>query len=234
MDDRLLREVVTVGSKDNRQKLRCVGELRGWTGVVCGTPERVGRVSRNRLGCSDGSPRRHGLARSACRSSGKGLLDGGRSGGVRCRSGESLGHLPGMKNGTHKRTICLWEFPDKREPVTGGSGRCRPKFPRLCLGALRRPRRTHRTLHPRRRFLQGSGRDRVDHWVDRVFRSFLTTDLLVFDDLGLYRLSAHQPLDLFGGSAVGHVHAGRIHRGEFDQQGRGRQRLAQSDRVTRV
>ena len=38
---------------------------------------------------------------------------------------------------------------------------------------------------------------RVDNSVDRTFRSFLTPDLLILDDLGLYRLTAQQSADLY-------------------------------------
>ena len=38
---------------------------------------------------------------------------------------------------------------------------------------------------------------RVDNSVDRTFRSFLATDLLILDDLGLHRLTAQQSADLY-------------------------------------
>ena len=38
---------------------------------------------------------------------------------------------------------------------------------------------------------------RVDNSVDRTFRSFLTPDLLIRDDLGLHRLTAQQSADLY-------------------------------------
>ena len=38
---------------------------------------------------------------------------------------------------------------------------------------------------------------RVDNSVDRAFRSFLTPDLLIVDDLGLHRLTAQQSADLY-------------------------------------
>ena len=38
---------------------------------------------------------------------------------------------------------------------------------------------------------------RVDNSVDRAFRSFLTPDLLILDDLGLHRLTAQQSADLY-------------------------------------
>ena len=38
---------------------------------------------------------------------------------------------------------------------------------------------------------------RVDNSVDRAFRSFLTPDLLILDDLGLHRLTPQQSADLY-------------------------------------
>ena len=38
---------------------------------------------------------------------------------------------------------------------------------------------------------------RVDNSVDRTFRSFLSPDLLILDDLGLHRLAAPQAADLY-------------------------------------
>ena len=38
---------------------------------------------------------------------------------------------------------------------------------------------------------------RVDNSLDRAFRSFLTPDLLILDDLGLHRLTAQQSADLY-------------------------------------
>ena len=38
---------------------------------------------------------------------------------------------------------------------------------------------------------------RVDNSVDRTFRSFLTPDLLILDDLGLHGLTAQQSADLY-------------------------------------
>ena len=39
--------------------------------------------------------------------------------------------------------------------------------------------------------------ERVDNSLDRAFRSFLTPDLLILDDLGLHRLTAQQSADLY-------------------------------------
>ena len=38
---------------------------------------------------------------------------------------------------------------------------------------------------------------RVDHTLEKVFRSFLTPDLLILDDLGLHRLTPQQSADLY-------------------------------------
>ena len=39
-------------------------------------------------------------------------------------------------------------------------------------------------------FFKAMTQARVDNSVDRAFRSFLTSDLLILDDLGLHRLTA--------------------------------------------
>ena len=57
--------------------------------------------------------------------------------------------------------------------------------------------RSHRPLLPRRRLLQEHDQARVDNSVDRTFRSFLSPDLLILDDLGLHRLTAQQSADLY-------------------------------------
>jgi DNA replication protein DnaC len=46
-------------------------------------------------------------------------------------------------------------------------------------------------------FFKTLAQARVDHSLDKVFRSFLAPDLLVLDDLGLHRLSAQQSADLY-------------------------------------
>ena len=46
-------------------------------------------------------------------------------------------------------------------------------------------------------FFRGMTQARVDNSVDRTFRSFLTPDLLILDDLGLHRLTAQQSADLY-------------------------------------
>ena len=46
-------------------------------------------------------------------------------------------------------------------------------------------------------FFKAMSQARVDNSVDRAFRSFLTPDLLILDDLGLHRLTAQQSADLY-------------------------------------
>ena len=46
-------------------------------------------------------------------------------------------------------------------------------------------------------FFKAMAQARVDNSLDRAFRSFLTPDLLILDDLGLHRLTAQQSADLY-------------------------------------
>ena len=46
-------------------------------------------------------------------------------------------------------------------------------------------------------FFRAMTQARVDNSLDRTFRSFLTPDLLILDDLGLHRLTAQQSADLY-------------------------------------
>ena len=46
-------------------------------------------------------------------------------------------------------------------------------------------------------YFRAMGQARVDNSVDRAFRSFLSPDLLILDDLGLHRLTAQQSADLY-------------------------------------
>ena len=46
-------------------------------------------------------------------------------------------------------------------------------------------------------FFRTMAQAKVDNSVDRAFRSFLTPDLLIVDDLGLHRLTAQQSADLY-------------------------------------
>ena len=46
-------------------------------------------------------------------------------------------------------------------------------------------------------YLRTMAQARVDNSLERTFRSFLTPDLLILDDLGLHRLTAQQSADLY-------------------------------------
>ena len=46
-------------------------------------------------------------------------------------------------------------------------------------------------------FFRSMTQARVDNSVERTFRSFLSPDLLILDDLGLHRLSGQQSADLY-------------------------------------
>ena len=46
-------------------------------------------------------------------------------------------------------------------------------------------------------FFKIMAQSRADNSVDRTFRSFLTPDMLILDDLGLHRLTAQQSADLY-------------------------------------
>ena len=46
-------------------------------------------------------------------------------------------------------------------------------------------------------FFKAMAQARVDNSVDRTFRSFLSPDLLVLDDLGLHHLTPQQSADLY-------------------------------------
>ena len=46
-------------------------------------------------------------------------------------------------------------------------------------------------------FLRAMAQARVDHSTDKTFRSFLSPDLLILDDLGLHKLTQQQSIDLY-------------------------------------
>ena len=46
-------------------------------------------------------------------------------------------------------------------------------------------------------FFRAMAQARVDHSIDKTFRSFLAPDLLILDDLGLHRLTQQQSIDLY-------------------------------------
>ena len=90
------------------------------------------------------------------------------------------------------------EFLDKREHVLlvgpAGVGK---SFLAQALGySVVRAGHTVRFSHADD-FFKSMAQARVDNSVDRAFRSFLTPDLLILDDLGLHRLTAQQSADLY-------------------------------------
>ena len=90
------------------------------------------------------------------------------------------------------------EFLDKREHVLlvgpAGVGK---SFLAQALGyAAVRAGHTVRFVRADE-FFKAMDQARVDHSTDRTFRSFLTPDLLILDDLGLHRLTAQQSADLY-------------------------------------
>ena len=71
------------------------------------------------------------------------------------------------------------------------------KFLAQALGASAiRAGHTVRFLHADD-FFKAMAQARVDNSLDRAFRSFLTPDLLILDDLGLHRLTPQQSADLY-------------------------------------
>lgn len=46
-------------------------------------------------------------------------------------------------------------------------------------------------------FFKAMAQSRVDHTIEKTFRSFLSPDLLILDDLGLHRLTAQESTDLY-------------------------------------
>ena len=90
------------------------------------------------------------------------------------------------------------EFLDKHEHVLlvgpAGVGK---SFLAQALGyAAVRAGHTVRFIHADG-FFRAMSQARVDNSVDRTFRSFLTPDLLILDDLGLHRLTPQQSADLY-------------------------------------
>ena len=90
------------------------------------------------------------------------------------------------------------EFLDRHEHVLlvgpAGVGK---SFLGQALGyAAVRSGHTVRFIHADN-FFRAMAQARVDNSVDRAFRSFLTPDLLIVDDLGLHRLTAQQSADLY-------------------------------------
>ena len=94
--------------------------------------------------------------------------------------------------------VCSLEFLDKREHVLlvgpAGVGK---SFLAQALGySAVRAGHAVRFIHADG-FFRAMAQARVDNSVDRTFRSFLTPDLLILDDLGLHGLTAQQSADLY-------------------------------------
>ena len=90
------------------------------------------------------------------------------------------------------------EFLDKHEHVLlAGPAGVGKSFLAQALGyAAIRAGHTVRFSHADD-FFKAMSQARVDNSVDRTFRSFLSPDLLILDDLGLHRLTAQQSADLY-------------------------------------
>ena len=90
------------------------------------------------------------------------------------------------------------EFLDKHEHVllVGPAGVGKSFLAQAMGYAAVRAGYTVRFIHADG-FFRALAQARVDNSVDRVFRSFLTADLLILDDLGLHGLTAQQSADLY-------------------------------------
>ena len=90
------------------------------------------------------------------------------------------------------------EFLDKHEHVCwwGPPGSARASWPRPWDTPPSGPGIRSASSTPTN-FFRTMAQARVDNSVDRGFRSFLTPDLLIVDDLGLHRLTAQQSADLY-------------------------------------
>ena len=90
------------------------------------------------------------------------------------------------------------EFLDKHEHVLlAGPAGVGKSFLAQALGyAAIRAGHTVRFSHADA-FFKAMSQARVDNSVERTFRSFLSPDLLILDDLGLHRLTAQQSADLY-------------------------------------
>ena len=94
--------------------------------------------------------------------------------------------------------VCSMEFLDQHEHVLlvgpAGIGK---SFLAQALGySAVRAGHAVRFIHADH-FFRAMSQARVDNSVDRTFRSFLTPDLLILDDLGLHGLTAQQSADLY-------------------------------------
>ena len=90
------------------------------------------------------------------------------------------------------------EFLDRHEHVllVGPAGVGKSFFAQALGYAAVRAGHTVRFVHADD-FFRAMTQARVDNSTDRAFRSFLTPDLLILDDLGLHGLTAQQSADLY-------------------------------------
>ncbi len=90
------------------------------------------------------------------------------------------------------------EFLDKREHVllVGPAGVGKSFLAQALGHAAVRAGHSVRFSHADD-FFKAMNQARADHSTDKTFRSFLTPDLLILDDLGLHRFSAQQSADLY-------------------------------------
>ena len=94
--------------------------------------------------------------------------------------------------------VCSLEFLSKHEHVllVGPAGVGKTFLAQALGYTAVRAGHTVRFLHADD-FFRAMAQARVDNSVERTFRSFLSPDLLILDDLGLHRLSAQQSADLY-------------------------------------
>ena len=90
-----------------------------------------------------------------------------------------------------------WSFSTSASTCSGGPAGVGKSFLAQALGySAARAGHTVRFTHADG-FFKAMAQARVDNSVDRTFRSFLTADLLILDDLGLHALTAQQSADLY-------------------------------------
>ena len=81
--------------------------------------------------------------------------------------------------------IRRWQAGDSQRKIALGTGLSRDTIAKYVAAAQADD------------FFKAMAQARVDNSVDRTFRSFLSPDLLILDDLGLHGLTAQQSADLY-------------------------------------